>query len=241
MLEIKNITKKFGDHRILNNINMTLHPGTVSILLGKSGGGKSTLLRILNNLEAMNTGSVFFNEKFLDLKTVQKNHLVGMVFQHFSLFKNLSVAQNITIVLEKVLKYSKAKAEKKTAELLTQFNLQKLANVSTGSLSGGQKQRLAIARAVAVSPKILCMDEPTSALDPIFTKSIAMLINNLAQSGYSVLVATHDMSLVENLQGTIFLMEDGTIKQSAKTDDFFHSPRNFNDINNFVQGITADE
>jgi ABC-type polar amino acid transport system ATPase subunit len=236
MLEIKNLSKKFHNNYILKDINLTLKPGTVSILLGKSGVGKSTLLRVLNNLETIDFGTISYNGHPLDLQTIHDKHLIGMVFQNFSLFKNLTVQGNISLVLEKIIGLNKKDADQKTNELLCKFNLLEQASKKISMLSGGQQQRLAIARALAVNPKILCMDEPTSALDPLLTKYVANVIGDIAKSGYAVLVTTHDMSLVENLECTIYLMEEGTIKETASSIEFKNNPEKFKFIYPFVHG-----
>lgn len=234
MLNIKNLSKKFKNHAVLQDVSLTLTPGTVSVLLGQSGGGKSTLLKILNNLETFDAGMILYDGKELDLETIHKHHLIGMVFQHFSLFKNMSVKENITIVLEKVLKRSTVQASDIAIKLLAQFNLLDHSDASVSSLSGGQQQRLAIARALAVNPKILCMDEPTSALDPLLTNYVAEVINKLAQDGYSLLVATHDMSLLKSLNCTIYLMDKGKIIQTALSQDFFAQPEKYDAIKQFA-------
>lgn len=234
MLEIKKLSKKYAEKHVLKDVNLTLTPGTISVLLGRSGGGKSTLLRILNNLETIDSGTISFDGKKLDLQTIHKQHLVGMVFQHFSLFKNLSVKQNITIVLEKVLNMNKKQAEEKAVELLKQFDLQDHAHQGVSSLSGGQQQRLALARTLSTNPKILCMDEPTSALDPLLTNYVADLINSLAHSGYCLLIATHDLSLVKNLDCTIHLMQHGAITQTATSKEFFADPEKYPLLRDFA-------
>lgn len=234
MLEIKNLSKKYRNTNVLNDINLTLNPGTISVLLGRSGGGKTTLLRVLNNLETMDSGTISFQGKPLDLETIHRKHLVGMVFQHFSLFKNVSVKQNISIVLEKVLKMDTKKAEKRALELLTQFDLQDHADKGVSSLSGGQQQRLALARSLATNPKILCMDEPTSALDPLLTNYVADLINGLAKSGYCLVVATHDLSLVKALSCTIYLMQQGVITQTVTSKEFFAHPDSYPLLKSFA-------
>jgi len=184
MLEIKNLSKKINGKTILDDISLHVPRGQIAFLLGPSGVGKSTLLRILNNLEHFDSGSIFLDGNQLDLNNVNRDHTVGMVFQHFNLFDNLTVKENITLPLEKILGKKKQEVDKIAKELLKYYGLQGLENNHTSRLSGGQKQRLAIARTVAMKPKVICFDEPTSALDPLLTGFVSQIINQLAREGY---------------------------------------------------------
>lgn len=236
MLNIKNVSKKFNEKTILDNLSLQVKEGEIAVLLGASGVGKSTILRILNNLEKMDKGKLYFNNKEIDLKTVNKTHLIGMVPQLFNLFEHLTVEQNITLVLEKVLGKRKKNAKKIAMQLLHLFGLESLANKFVSQLSGGQKQRLAIARALSVKPKIICMDEPTSSLDPLLTTHVANNIQQLADKGYIVLVATHDTALLEKLPCTIYLMDKGKIIESATSIEYFKNKEAYPLLNKFVSG-----
>lgn len=234
MLVIKNLSKKFNGHVILDNVNLEVKRGEIALLLGESGVGKSTLLRILNNLETADSGTVSLDGKIIDLAMVNQSHTVGMIFQQFNLFDHLTVQENIALPLEKVLHLSKPEAQKQAQFLLTLYGLENKAHVSISQLSGGQKQRLAIARALALQPKVLCADEPTSALDPLLTQFVAKNLQELAQQGLTVLVASHDISLLSDLQCTIYLMKAGKIVESASSDEFQAHRNNYPLISSFV-------
>lgn len=238
MLIIHNLTKSYKGKQILKGISLTLPKGHIGLLLGGSGVGKSTLLKILSHLEKADTGTITLNNKPLQIKA--RAQTVGMVFQHFNLFNHLSVERNITLALEKVVGWDFLKAQKRAHELLTKYKLEDKAQGPITSLSGGQKQRLAIARALALNPKIICMDEPTSALDPALTNTIAHQIQLLADEGYIVLVATHDTHLISSLKSTIYLMENGQIKETATTQEFNRNSEQFPQIKKFMQGNAFD-
>ncbi len=241
MLSIKKLSKKFGSKTILNDISFSVRPGEIAAFLGASGVGKSTLLRILNNLETYDQGSIELDGKQLNLETVNSRHTVGMVFQHFNLFINMSVQRNITLPLEKTAGYSHEDAVKVADALLAKYGLIKLKDAYVSQLSGGQKQRLAIVRSIALKPRIICFDEPTSALDPMLTTQIAQLISDLAKEGFIVLVATHDTTLLEKLDCTMYLMKDGAIVESARTKDFQKNPTAYFKLKTFILGISEDD
>lgn len=236
MLSIKNLSKKFHGKKILDDVSLQVKRGEIAVLLGSSGVGKSTLLRILNNLESLDSGQLFLDDKSLDAQTIIKKHLVGMVFQQFNLFDHLTVEENITLALENVLGKSKAEAHRIAHELLKHFGLEDKAHNYIAQLSGGQKQRLALARALALKPQIICLDEPTSALDPLLTTYVANNIQQLAHEGYMVLVASHDISLLNKLDCTIYLMDAGKIVETAKSIDFRKNPNHYPRIRQFVTG-----
>ena len=236
MLKINQLSKIFGSKKVLNNINLTVNKGEIAVFLGSSGVGKSTLLRILNNLETINSGSITLDDKELNLATINTTHTVGIVFQHFNLFDHLTVEQNIILPLEKVLKKNSADAIKIAHHLLHRYGLLDKNNKYAFQLSGGQKQRLAIARAIAMEPKIMCLDEPTSALDPVLTSYVANNIQQLATDGYIVLVATHDTDLIAKLNCTIYLMSEGTIIETARSEDLKNNPDNYPKIKKFIAG-----
>ncbi len=239
MLEIKNVTKFFGTKRILNNISLQVHQGKALVLLGKSGVGKSTLLRILNNLETFQSGTITLNQKKLDPQRVVQEHSVGMVFQQWNLFSLMNVITNITLPLEKVLGMSPTEATQVATTLLAQYGLADKALMPIKKLSGGQKQRLAIARAIAMKPRVICFDEPTSALDPYLTNSVAQSIRELVESGYLVLVSTHDTELIKTLHCTIALMDNGEIIETVDADVYKNSPEKFPALQRFISGNAA--
>ncbi len=237
MLDIKNVSKSFGTKTILDHVSLQVSKGEIAVLLGASGVGKSTLLRILNHLETPDTGSFYLNGKSIDLKTVNQTHTVGFVFQSFNLFDHLTVEENITLALEKSLGKSKSESKKIAVRLLEHYGLSDKATAYPADLSGGQKQRLALARTLALKPQVVCLDEPTSALDPMLTAYVATTIQELAKEGYIVLVATHDTSLLERLHATIYLMKQGKIVETATSSELAKSPASYPQIKNFIAGI----
>ena len=232
MLEIKHLTKKFHQKTVLNDLSMSVKPGEIAFLLGSSGVGKSTLLRILNNLETFDSGSLLLQGKPLS----EHPHAVGMVFQQFNLFEHMTVKSNITFALEKAAKMAPQEADEQAHALLAKYGLADKAHLSVRTLSGGQKQRLAIARTLAMKPYVVCLDEPTSALDPLLTNYVAQAINDLAKEGYIVLVASHDTALLKQLDCTIYLIDSGEIVQVASSKQFFAHEANFPRIRQFVEG-----
>ena len=231
MLKISTISKQFGTKQVLKNISLTVRPGQIAFLLGPSGVGKSTLLRVLNNLETIDTGSLHLDDQ--PLKPLD----VGMVFQQFNLFEHMTVENNITFPLIKVAKKTAEEAHAIAHTLLARYGLEDKAHLYIANLSGGQKQRLAIARSLAMKPKVMCLDEPTSALDPLLTNHVAQAIQDLAHQGYIVLVASHDITLLSQLDCTIYLMKTtGEIAQTADSKDYKTNPDNFPLIRQFVEG-----
>ena len=236
MLKINNLNKSYNRKKILNDISLNVEKGEIALFLGSSGVGKSTLLRILNNLETVNSGTISLNNTTLNLATINTTHTVGMVFQHFNLFDHLTVEQNITLPLERVLKKKPADAHTIAHKLLERYGLIEQKNKYAAQLSGGQKQRLAIARALAMEPKIICLDEPTSALDPVLTSYVANNIQQLATDGYIVLVASHDTDLLKKLNCTIYLMSEGSIIETAQSQELHNNPDRFPRIKKFIAG-----
>ncbi len=235
MLSIKNISKKFNTKQILKSITLDANKGEIALFLGSSGTGKSTLLRVLNNLEHPDQGMITLDGIPLKDNTIHQN--IGMVFQQFNLFENLTVQENIELALIKVRKQSPQQAHAIASGLLHEYDMVDKAHKYPAQLSGGQKQRLAIMRAIALKPKVLCLDEPTSALDPLLTASVAQTIASLAAQGLIILVATHDISLLRRLPCTIYLMQEGNIVEKATSKDFDHNPALYPKINAFVKGI----
>lgn len=193
MLEVKNLSKEFNGHRILRDISFTLKDGEIMTIVGPSGAGKTTLLRIIAGLETKDSGEILIDGKPYD------SGKVGVVFQDYNLFPNLSVLQNITLAPTLVLKKSKTEAEQDARVLLKRLQISGCEQQYPYELSGGQKQRVAIARALAMKPRILCYDEPTSALDPNLRKEVEKMILSLKKSGLTQLIITHDLNFAENV------------------------------------------
>lgn len=193
MLEVKNLSKEFNGHRILRDISFTLKDGEIMTIVGPSGAGKTTLLRIIAGLETKDSGEILIDGKPYD------SGKVGVVFQDYNLFPNLSVLKNITLAPTLVLKKSKTEAEQDARVLLKRLQMSGRERQYPYELSGGQKQRVAIARALAMKPRILCYDEPTSALDPNLRKEVEKMILSLKKSGLTQLIITHDLNFAENV------------------------------------------
>ena len=236
MLKIENISKSFHNKKILDNISLSIKKGEIVLLVGSSGVGKSTLLRILANLETPSSGTLYFEEKKLTPQTINKNHLVGLIFQNFNLFEHTTVLKNITFVIEKVENVKPKKAREIAIKILEQYGLQNFTNTYPAQLSGGQKQRLAIARSLALNPKVICFDEPTSALDPSLTNVFAENIKTLARKNLVIIITTHNMSLLKKLPATICLMKNGKIVETCTNNDFNRSPERYPHLKIFIKG-----
>lgn len=237
MFKVQKLTKTIKDKKIIKELDFEVDHGRIAIFLGGSGVGKSTLLRILNNLESYDDGNFTLDGQSLNLKDANRNHTIGMVFQHFNLFEQLSVEDNIILPLIKCQNKKKSEAIKIAATLLDHYGIQDKAKVKSSQLSGGQKQRLAIARTLALNPKIICLDEPTSALDPKLTAQVAGFIKELARENRIILLTTHDVNLVEQLEGQLFLMEDGKIIESASKSDCFTQDGQYPKLQRFLKGF----
>lgn len=229
LLEIKDLHKSFGSLSVLKGISTTIQEGEVVSIIGPSGSGKSTFLRCLNLLETPTSGTIVFDGKTLDPKDKSLNTLrqeMGMVFQHFNIFPHLSVIENITItpILEK--KVSKGAINQEAMKLLEMVGLQAKAEESPKKLSGGQKQRLAIVRALAMNPKVMLFDEPTSALDPEMVKDVLDVIQNLAQSGMTIVIVTHEMNFAKKISDRILFMDEGIIAEEGTPEQIFDNPQN---------------
>ena len=231
MLEIKNISKFYHKKAVLDNVSFQVPQGQIAILLGGSGVGKSTMIRILAGLESSYDGNITFNNASL------RRQDIGMVFQDFNLFNNLTIEQNITVTLEIVHKIDHAKALARAHELLEKYELLDKKDLYPYNLSGGQKQRVALARTLAHQPKVLCLDEPTSALDPVLTASVAQNIQELADQNLSIIIATHDTDLIKNLPCTMYLMKNGKIIESGSSEKIFETPRAYPFIDRFISGF----
>lgn len=229
LIETVDLKKNFGSLQVLKGINQTIYQGEVVSIIGPSGGGKSTFLRCLNLLETPTSGKVIFEGQELDSKSTDLDthrQKIGMVFQQFNVFPHLTVLNNITItpMLEK--KVSKADAEKEAMELLKQVGLEEKANEYPRKLSGGQKQRLAIVRAMAMHPDVMLFDEPTSALDPEMVKGVLEVIKNLAESGMTCVIVTHEMGFAKEVSDRVLFIDGGVIAEEGTPDEVFNHPKN---------------
>ena len=203
MLELRNISKKFGDKRILKDFNLIVPEKQVLAIVGPSGGGKTTLLRMLAGLETIDSGQVIYNGEILDVTELEKRNLLGFVFQDFQLFPHLSVLENLTLSPIHTMNISKEEAEEKAQGLLARLGLSEHAKAYPYSLSGGQKQRVALARAMMINPEIIGYDEPTSALDPALRLEVEKLILQNREMGMTQIVVTHDLQFAENIADSI--------------------------------------
>lgn len=203
MLELRNISKKFGDKQILKDFNLIVPEKQVLAIVGPSGGGKTTLLRMLAGLETIDSGQVIYNGEILDVAELEKRNLLGFVFQDFQLFPHLSVLENLTLSPIHTMNVSKEEAEEKAQDLLARLGLSDHAKAYPYSLSGGQKQRVALARAMMINPEIIGYDEPTSALDPALRLEVEKLILQNREMGMTQIVVTHDLQFAENIADSI--------------------------------------
>lgn len=207
MLELKNISKRFKDRQILSNFNLTVEENKILAIVGPSGGGKTTLLRMLAGLEKIDSGEIIYNGESLPIDELEKRNLLGFVFQDFQLFPHLTVLENLVLSPIKTMNMSKEEAEQKALLLLEKLGLSKQINSYSNSLSGGQKQRVALARAMMINPKIIGYDEPTSALDPELRLEVEKLILQNKELGVTQIVVTHDLQFAENIADSILKVE----------------------------------
>lgn len=229
LIETKNLKKSFGKLEVLKGIDEKIYKGEVVSIIGPSGGGKSTFLRCLNLLETPTEGHVYFEGQELnpDITDLDKHRQkIGMVFQQFNVFPHLTVLENITItpMLEK--KVSKKDAEKEAMELLKMVGLESKANEYPKKLSGGQKQRLAIVRAMAMHPDVMLFDEPTSALDPEMVKGVLEVIQNLAESGMTCVIVTHEMGFAKKISNRVLFIDGGIVAEEGTPEEVFEHPKN---------------
>ena len=207
MLELKNISKKFKDKKILSNFNLKVEENKILAIVGPSGGGKTTLLRMLAGLESIDSGEIIFNGENLPLNELEKRNLLGFVFQDFQLFPHMTVLENLVISPIQTMGIKKDEAEAKAIKLLEQLGLENHCKSYPHSLSGGQKQRVALARAMMIEPKIIGYDEPTSALDPELRLEVEKLILQNKKLGVTQIVVTHDLQFAENIADDILKVE----------------------------------
>lgn len=240
MLKIVNVSKYYGTNKVLDNISLNIHKNDITAIIGPSGSGKSTLLRSINMLDPPTTGQIFIDGKEItndstSLSTLRQK--VGMVFQNFNLFNNLTVLENIILAPQKIQKKNKEECIEKALKLLNNFDLKNKANNKPYQLSGGQKQRVAIARALAINPSYMLFDEPTSALDPEMVGDVLDVIKDISKQITSVIVS-HEMEFVKNVATNIIFMEQGKIIEQDTPDHFFGpkaSPRIKNFLSKFHQ------
>ena len=229
MIEIKNLCKSFGDNQVLCDITETINEGDKVVIIGPSGGGKSTFLRCINCMEDPTSGSIIFEgEDLADMKVDINRHRqnIGMVFQQFNLFNNKTVLENITLAPVHLKKMTLEQAKAKGMELLKRVGLEDKADVYPSTLSGGQKQRAAIVRALAMNPKVMLFDEPTSALDPEMVGEVLDVMKQLANEGMTMVVVTHEMGFAREVGSRIFFMDGGRITEQGSPDEIFGNPQN---------------
>ena len=229
MINVENLSKNFGDLKVLKNISTTINKGEIISIIGPSGSGKSTFLRCINKLEEPTEGHIYIDgmdlmDKKTDINKIRER--VGMVFQHFNLFPNMTVLENLTLSPIMVKKESKEEAEKYASYLLEKVGLSDKANSYPTQLSGGQKQRIAIARALAMKPEVILFDEPTSALDPEMIKEVLDVMRDLAKEGMTMLIVTHEMGFARNVGNRILFMDNGEIIEDCSPKNFFENPTN---------------
>ena len=228
LFEIKDLQKKFGSLTVFDGLNETICKGDVVVIIGPSGGGKSTFIRCLNLLEQTTAGKIYFEGEDITAKGFDVNkhrQKVGMVFQQFNLFNNLTVLENITISLTKVKKQSEEESKEKAIKLLKRVGLEDKANAYPSQLSGGQKQRIAIVRALAMEPDVLLFDEPTSALDPEMVGEVLDLMRDLAKDGMTMVVVTHEMGFAREVADRVVFMSEGAIIEEGSPADLFDHPQ----------------
>ena len=231
MLKVNDLHKYFGKLEVLKGITTEIHKGEVVAIIGASGSGKSTFLRCLNLLEEPTKGEVIFEGQNLTTKEDKNFNInkvrehIGMVFQHFNLFSNLSVIDNITLAPIKVKGMSKQDAEAKAIELLKRVGLEDKKDVYPSTLSGGQKQRVAIARALAMEPDVMLFDVPTSALDPEMVKEVLVVIKDLAESGMTTVIVTHEMGFAKEVATRVMFIDNGIVLEEGTPDEVFNHPK----------------
>ena len=229
IIEINHLSKAFGHNVVLKDINAKFYQGEVVCVIGSSGSGKSTMLRCLNLLETPTSGDILFKNESIITKKIDINKYrskVGMCFQSFNLFNNMTVLQNCMIGQQKVLKRQKEEAKKIAIEFLSKVNMAAYINANVTLLSGGQKQRVAIARALAMSPEVLLFDEPTSALDPEMVGEVLDVIKNLANEKMTMIIVTHEMDFARQLADRVMFMNQGVIAEEGSSEKIFSSPEN---------------
>lgn len=229
VLSVQNLSKSFGDHEVLRKIDMDVNPGEIICIVGSSGSGKSTLLRCINKLERQTTGKVMYHGK--EVRDVQREineyrAKVGMVFQSFNLFNNMTVLQNCMICTRKVLHISKTEAFDRAIVHLKEVGMAPYINAKPSQLSGGQKQRVAIARSLCMNPEVLLFDEPTSALDPEMVGEVLNVMKKLATTGLTMIIVTHEMAFARDVSTRTIFMDRGYVAEDAPPSELFSNPKN---------------
>ena len=228
VVSIRGLKKSFGDNVVLRNIDLDVHRGEVVVVLGPSGSGKSTMLRCVNLLETPTAGQIMFEGTDIAARGVDLNRVrakLGMVFQQFNLFPNMSAKKNVMIAQEKVLKRSREEAERIALEELAKVGLADRVDFMPGQLSGGQQQRVAIARALAMNPRVMLFDEATSALDPELVRDVLGVMRDLARDGMTMIVVTHEMQFARDVADRVVFMDEGVIVEQGAPDEVFDHPR----------------
>lgn len=241
IIKVDHMTKSYGDNVVLEDINTVVNKGDIIAIIGPSGCGKSTFIRTLNLLEKPDSGSVLLDRQDLMDKKVDINKMrqkVGMVFQHFNLFPNLTIRENITLAPVKTKLLSKEEASKKADELLERVGLSDKADAYPDTLSGGQKQRIAIIRSLAMNPEIILFDEPTSALDPEMVGEVLELMKELAREGMTMVVVTHEMGFAKEVANRVMFLDEKGIKEEGTPEEIFGSPKSPR-LQNFLKRVTA--
>ena len=228
MIDVKHLSKSFGDHLVLDDLSEHISPGEKVVVIGPSGSGKSTFLRCLNLLETPTKGTITFEgtditDPKTDINLVRRQ--MGMVFQHFNLFPNMTVKKNITLAPVQTGRMKQEEADKLAMELLERVNLVEKADAYPNQLSGGQKQRIAIVRALAMKPKLMLFDEPTSALDPEMVGEVLDVMKQLAQEGMTMVVVTHEMGFAREVGDRVLFMADGKILEQNTPEQIFTNPQ----------------
>lgn len=229
LIRVKNLTKAFGGLHAIKDVTTDIYKGEVVVIVGPSGSGKSTFLRCLNRLEEPTGGEILFDgDNLLDPKVDMNKHRqkMGMVFQHFNLFPNMTVLKNLTLAPMKLQKKSKEEAEKMAMEYLERVGLADRADAYPNQLSGGQKQRIAIVRALCMSPEVMLFDEPTSALDPEMVGEVLNVMTELAKADTTMVVVTHEMGFAKEVADRILFMADGQLLEEAAPEEFFTNAKN---------------
>ena len=229
MITVKNLHKSFGELNVLSGIDEHISQGEVVVVIGPSGSGKSTFLRCLNLLETPTDGEIYIDDELINAPKVDVNKVrqkMGMVFQQFNLFPHLTIMDNITLAPVKLKKMTKEQAIEKGKELLERVGLSDKADAYPAQLSGGQKQRVAIARALAMQPEIMLFDEPTSALDPEMVGEVLDVMKDLAKSGMTLVVVTHEMGFAREVGTRVLFMDQGIVMESGTPEEIFSNPQN---------------
>lgn len=242
MLEVRHLSKTFGKNVVLRDVDFNVDAGDVTCIIGASGSGKSTLLRCINMLETPTTGEVMFHGSDITDKKVNVasyRSKVGMVFQSFNLFNNMTVLENCMVGQIKVLKRGKEEAKKNAMKYLEKVGMAPYINAKPKQISGGQKQRVAIARALAMEPEVLLFDEPTSALDPQMVGEVLAVMRTLAKEGLTMIIVTHEMAFARDVSNHVVFMADGVIEEQGEPADIFGNPKKAKTqefLNRFMQG-----